>query len=344
MSEEKDSAQVAAELASLDEQRRRRRWPASARRARQGTGVPPQIQPVARPAASARPSPAARSGCSTCCTRCPQKAQDAIKKLMDEEHETDEQAAAAPGASRAAQGRGRRPARRPAPTTAPTPRSVRADGLMVSLSPVGGVRQAGRLFALFLDVFRLTFKRPFQFREFIQQAWFIASVTIVPTALVAIPFGAVIALQLGSLAAADRRPVVRRFGQRARDRARGQPDRLRAADRRRRWLGHLRRPRQPQDPRRDRRHGGARHLAGAAPGRPARARLHARRRSRSTAWSASSASSGGYFFNVILQGGTPGAYLASFSALAQLPDLYAGRDQGAASSASSPASSRPTRA
>jgi phospholipid/cholesterol/gamma-HCH transport system permease protein len=31
---------------------------------------------------------------------------------------------------------------------------------------------------------------------------------------------------------------------------------------------------------------------------------------------------GGYFFNVILQDGTPGAYLASFSALAQLPDLW----------------------
>ena len=31
---------------------------------------------------------------------------------------------------------------------------------------------------------------------------------------------------------------------------------------------------------------------------------------------------GGYFFNVIVQGGTPGAYLASFSTLAQLPDLY----------------------
>lgn len=30
---------------------------------------------------------------------------------------------------------------------------------------------------------------------------------------------------------------------------------------------------------------------------------------------------GGYFFNVVLQGGTPGAYLASFNALAQLPDL-----------------------
>ena len=33
---------------------------------------------------------------------------------------------------------------------------------------------------------------------------------------------------------------------------------------------------------------------------------------------------GGYFFNVILQGGTPGAYLASFSALAQIQDFYTG--------------------
>ena len=70
---------------------------------------------------------------------------------------------------------------------------------MTSLSPVAGISHAGRLFALFLDVVRLTFKRPFQFREFVQQAWFIASVTILPTALVAIPFGAVIALQLGTL-------------------------------------------------------------------------------------------------------------------------------------------------
>jgi phospholipid/cholesterol/gamma-HCH transport system permease protein len=33
---------------------------------------------------------------------------------------------------------------------------------------------------------------------------------------------------------------------------------------------------------------------------------------------------GGYVFNVILQHGTPGAYLASFTALAQLPDLWEG--------------------
>jgi phospholipid/cholesterol/gamma-HCH transport system permease protein len=64
------------------------------------------------------------------------------------------------------------------------------------LAPVG---TAGKLFAFGLDVTRALFKRPFQAREFIQQAWFIASVTIVPTALVAIPFGAVIALQVGGL-------------------------------------------------------------------------------------------------------------------------------------------------
>ena len=44
-----------------------------------------------------------------------------------------------------------------------------------------------------------TFRRPFQFRELIEQFWFVASVTILPAALVSIPFGAVIALQVGSL-------------------------------------------------------------------------------------------------------------------------------------------------
>src|SRR6478735_8718317 len=62
------------------------------------------------------------------------------------------------------------------------------------LAPVG---TAGKLFAFGLDVGRGLFRRPFQTREFLQQAWFIASVTIIPTALVDIPFGAVIALQLG---------------------------------------------------------------------------------------------------------------------------------------------------
>src|SRR5690606_41415057 len=63
----------------------------------------------------------------------------------------------------------------------------------------GALREAGRMFALGLDVCRAVPKRPFQIREFIQQCWFIARVTILPTALVAIHYGAVIALQLGSL-------------------------------------------------------------------------------------------------------------------------------------------------
>ena len=81
------------------------------------------------------------------------------------------------------------------------------------LAPVG---TAGKLFAFGLDVFRGLFRRPFQLREFLQQAWFIASVTIVPTALVAIPFGAVIALQVGG----DGRAARARDQQRGRDRAR----------------------------------------------------------------------------------------------------------------------------
>ena len=64
---------------------------------------------------------------------------------------------------------------------------------------VGALRQSGSLFALGLDVVRSLPRRPFQTKEFIQQSWFIASVTILPTALVSIPFGAVIALQLGNL-------------------------------------------------------------------------------------------------------------------------------------------------
>ena len=41
----------------------------------------------------------------------------------------------------------------------------------------GALRQTGRLFALAASVMWLTFKRPFQVRELIEQFWFIASVT-----------------------------------------------------------------------------------------------------------------------------------------------------------------------
>ena len=194
---------------------------------------------------------------------------------------------------------------------------------MVSLSPVGGVRQAGRLFALFLDVGRLTFRRPFQFREFIEQSWFIASVTIVPTALVAIPFGAVIALQLGSLSeqigaqsfvgAASVLAIVREASPIVCALLiSGAGGSAICAD-----LGS-RKIRDEID---------AMEVLGISPIQ----RLVVPRVLACTLVAVALNGlvcvvgvAGGYYFNVIMQGGTPGAYLASFSALAQLPDLYAG--------------------
>jgi phospholipid/cholesterol/gamma-HCH transport system permease protein len=194
---------------------------------------------------------------------------------------------------------------------------------MVSISPVGGVRQSGRLFALFLDVARMTFKRPFQAREFIQQAWFIASVTILPTMLVSIPFGAVIALELGTLArqigaqsftgAASVLAIIREASPIVCALLiSGAGGSAICAD-----LGS-RKIRDEID---------AMEVLGISPVQ----RLVVPRVLACVVVSVALNGlvcvvgvAGGYFFNVILQGGTPGAYLASFSALAQLPDLYTG--------------------
>lgn len=182
---------------------------------------------------------------------------------------------------------------------------------------------AGGLFAFALDVFMGLFRRPFQLREFLQQAWFIASVTIIPTALVAIPFGAVIALQVGAL--------IKQFGAQS---FTGSAAVLAVV----REAGPI---------------ATALLIAGAA-GSAIAADLGARRireeldammvlgidpiqrlvvpRVLATMMVALFLNGlvsvvgvmGGYFFNVVLQDGTPGAYLASFTALAQLPDLWQG--------------------
>jgi phospholipid/cholesterol/gamma-HCH transport system permease protein len=194
---------------------------------------------------------------------------------------------------------------------------------MASLNPTAGVAQAGRLFALFLDVARLTFRRPWQFREFVQQAWFVASVTIIPTALVSIPFGAVIALQIGSLSrqvgaqsftgAASVLAIVREASPIVVALlSAGAGGSAICAD-----LGS-RKIRDEID---------AMEVLGISPVQ----RLVVPRVVACTLVAVALNGlvsvvgvAGGYFFNVVLQGGTPGAYLASFSALAQLPDVYAG--------------------
>ena len=188
------------------------------------------------------------------------------------------------------------------------------------LAPIG---TAGNLFAFGLDVGRGIFRRPFEFREFIQQAWFIASVTIVPTALVAIPFGAVIALQVGGLiqqfgaqsftGSASVLAVVREAGPIVTSLLiAGAGGSAIAAD-----LG-ARKIREELD---------AMMVLGIDPIQ----RLVVPRVLACMLVSvflnglvSVVGVAGGYFFNVVLQGGTPGAYIASFTALAQLPDLYQG--------------------
>lgn len=185
----------------------------------------------------------------------------------------------------------------------------------------GPARVTGNLFAFTLDVAVATFRRPFQFKEFLQQAWFIITVTIIPTALVAIPFGAVIALQVGGL--------IQQFGAES---FTGSTAVLAVVQQAGPIATAL--------------------LVAGAGGSAIAADLGARKiREELDAMMVLGINpiqrlvvprvlacmlvavalngmvsvvgvAGGYVFNVVLQDGTPGAYLASFSALAQMSDMY----------------------
>ncbi len=194
---------------------------------------------------------------------------------------------------------------------------------LVREAPIRVLRQVGTFFAFCLDVLRAVPRRPFQWAEMIEQAWFIASVTILPTALVSIPFGAVIALQLGNLTrqlgaqsftgsaavlaiVREASPIVTALL------IAGAGGSAICAD-----LGS-RKIREEID---------AMEVLGISPIQ----RLVVPRVVASALVAvllnglvSVVGVAGGYGFNVVLQHGNPGAYLASFTALAQLPDLYAG--------------------
>lgn len=191
----------------------------------------------------------------------------------------------------------------------------------MAVRSAGAFVQVGRMATLGWEVLRAVPRRPFQVRECIQQAWFFASVTILPTALVAIPFGAVIAMQLGSL--------TQQIGAQS---FTGAASALAILQQASPLITAL--------------------LVAGAGGSAMCADIGARTiREEIDALEVLGISPiqrlivprvigavlvalllngmvsvvgvlGGYFFNVILQGGTPGAYLASFNALAQLPDLW----------------------
>lgn len=189
--------------------------------------------------------------------------------------------------------------------------------------PVRALDATGNLFALALDTIRATFRRPFSAADLLQQFWFVVSVSWVPAMLISIPLGAVIALQLGTLtkqigaesftgaasvlavvqqaspivttlviAGAGGAAICAEIGSRT---IRDEIDAMKVMG-----LDPVQRLVVP------------RVLACVC----AAVLLNG--------LVAVVGVLGGYFFNVILQGGTPGAYLASFTSLAQISDLWIG--------------------
>ncbi|OBB17662.1 ABC transporter permease [Mycolicibacterium setense] len=63
----------------------------------------------------------------------------------------------------------------------------------------GPMSAIGGLFAMSADATKFIFVRPFQWREFLDQSWFIARVALAPTLLVAIPFTVLISFTLNIL-------------------------------------------------------------------------------------------------------------------------------------------------
>ena len=191
----------------------------------------------------------------------------------------------------------------------------------MAFSAVSVIRGPGELATMVVDVVKLTFTTRFQIREFIEQAWFITSVTLMPTILVSIPFGAVISLQVGNLTgqlgaqsfagASAVLAVVREAAPIAAAMIiAGAAGSAICSD-----MG-ARKIREEID---------AMEVLGVDP----LERLIAPRVV-ATMFVAlmingiviAAGIGGGYFFTVIVQGGSAGAFLSSFTALASLPDLY----------------------
>lgn len=64
--------------------------------------------------------------------------------------------------------------------------------------PTALLRETGNMFAIALEALRRTPRIREWYKEYLDQCWFIAKVTSIPVVLIAIPFGAVIALHVGS--------------------------------------------------------------------------------------------------------------------------------------------------
>ncbi len=191
----------------------------------------------------------------------------------------------------------------------------------MAVNALSVVRGPGELALMVVEVTKRILTRPFQTREFIEQAWFVTSVTLLPTIMVSIPFGAVISLQVGNLTGqlgaqsfAGATAVLATVREAAPIAAAmiiaGAAGSAICSD-----LG-ARKIREEID---------AMEVLGIDP----LERLVAPRVV-ATMFVAlmingiviGAGIGGGYFFTVIVQGGSAGAFLANFTALAALPDLY----------------------
>jgi phospholipid/cholesterol/gamma-HCH transport system permease protein len=191
----------------------------------------------------------------------------------------------------------------------------------MAFTAVSVLRGPGEVAAMVVQVTKLIFTRPFQFREFVEQAWFITSVTLLPTILISIPFGAVISLQVGNLTGqlgaqsfAGATAVLATVREAAPIAAAliisGAAGSAICSD-----MG-ARKIREEID---------AMEVLGVNP----LERLVVPRVVATMFVSAmingiviAAGIGGGYFFTVIVQGGSAGAFLANFTVLASLPDLY----------------------
>ncbi|MCV7255064.1 ABC transporter permease [Mycolicibacterium fluoranthenivorans] len=74
-----------------------------------------------------------------------------------------------------------------------------SSGVSIGRNASGPMQAVGGLFLMSADAVKFLFQRPFFWREFIQQAWFVARVALGPTLLVAIPFTVLVSFTLNIL-------------------------------------------------------------------------------------------------------------------------------------------------
>jgi phospholipid/cholesterol/gamma-HCH transport system permease protein len=183
------------------------------------------------------------------------------------------------------------------------------------------VRESGNMFAISLEGFRRTWDVRRWWKEYLRQCWFIAKVTSLPVVLISIPFGMVIALHVGTFnrqVGAESATGAAMVLAIVREAAPVATALLIAGAGGSAMTADL----------------GSRKIRDEIAAMEVMAVNPVHRLVTPRLWAASTVAlllvslvsvagiAGGYFFNVVVQGTTPGAYFQGFSALAQLPDLY----------------------